>query len=452
MSTQSKPVHAIDDPRGGEASSGATRSHLRRASLSALRIPETARNRPHTPWARYLFAVVVIALALLAGLAGYQRFARSASPAVTVAAAQALSSTNNGNSTTTRELFVASGYVMPRRSSDVGTKTGGRLIALLVEEGSLVRSGQVIGEIDHSDLDAQLAAARSAIDEANAALRELTVAAAEEHRNAERQTTLAARGLVPPASLQAAESAAAVSDARVVRARTAVEGAAARVRVIETAIENTNIRAPFTGVVTSRRAQIGETISPYGVQGQAVRDGGAVVTIADLTELEIQCEITEATVSALNQGTEADIRLQAFPDSRFAGRVRTIFPSADRSKGTVEARVTLLDPDTRVKPNLTASVTFIRRANHPAGTSPPAGAGATLSIPSAALVERDGSARVWVAEGNVVRSVPVGVRTKQSDGTSLVSGLTPGALVVVNPPPSLVPGNHVTTVTNGQNP
>src|SRR5207244_5357097 len=125
----------------------------------------------------------------------------------------------------------------------------------------------------------------------------------------------------PTASLTAAEAAAAVSAARVKSAEAALASARARVRVTEETIENSNVRAPFDGVVIKKRAEIGETVSPFGVQGQSSREGGAIATIADLAELEVQTEVSENSVAKLTSAMPAEVKLQAYQDQAYKGRL-----------------------------------------------------------------------------------------------------------------------------------
>src|SRR5439155_12013045 len=140
-------------------------------------------------------------------------------------------------------VLVASGYVVARRSSDVGVKTGGRLAHISFEEGTRVRKGDVMAEIEHADIDAQLEAARRAVAESEAQLAQAVAARDEDLRNLERQRQLKKDGITTDASLTGAESAAAVSAARVRSAEAAIASARARVRVTEEALENTNVRA-----------------------------------------------------------------------------------------------------------------------------------------------------------------------------------------------------------------
>ena len=206
-----------------------------------------------------------------------------------------------------------------------------------------MRKGEVIAEIEHADTDAQLEASRRAVAEADAQLAQAIASRDEDSRSHDRQRALMKDGITTDAALTAAQAAAAVSAARVRSAEAAIASARARVRVTEEALENTNIRAPFDGVVIKKRAEVGETVSPFGVQGQASREGGAIATIADLGELEVQTEVSENTVAKLSSAMPAEVKLQAYQDQIYKGRLRQIFPSADRAKSIVEVRVTILN-------------------------------------------------------------------------------------------------------------
>ena len=116
-----------------------------------------------------------------------------------------------------------------------------------------------------------------------------------------------------------------MSEARVKSAEAAIASARARVRVIEEALENTNVRAPFDGVVIRKRAEVGETVSPFGVAGQASREGGAIATIADLGELEVQTEVSENSVAKLAATMPAEVKLQAYPDQVYRGGCARFF-------------------------------------------------------------------------------------------------------------------------------
>lgn len=340
-------------------------------------------------------------------------------------------------------VLVASGYVVARHSSDVGVKSGGRLATLKFEEGTRVRKGAIIAELEHADIDAQLEAARRAVAEAEAGLAQAMASRDEDMRQLERQRALAKEGIATTAALTAADAAAAVSAARVKSAEAAIASAHARVRVTAEALENTNVRAPFDGVVIKKRAEVGETVSPFGVAGQAAREGGAIATIADLAELEVQTEVSENNVAKLVNAMPAEVKLQAYQDRVYQGRLRQIFPSADRAKSIVEVRVSILDADAHVKPEMTASVTFqepkaarsgavqsTSGSNEP--TAPP-----VVLVPKRAVSEQNGQSIVWVVTNNTAARRVVTLGPERLDQREVKSGVVPGEAVILNAPAGL---------------
>jgi HlyD family secretion protein len=405
--------------------------------LSALRIDRDAA--PRRPWLLW----AMLAMLCAGGVVVYPRarayVAERQAPEVELARATQVVTAAGGS--TDLPVLVATGYVVARRSSDVGVKTGGRLARLTFEEGTRVRKGVVIAEIEHADIDAQLEASRRMVAEAEAQLTQAIAARDEDTRGYERQRALMRDGITTDAALTGAQAAAAVSAARVKSAEAAIASSRARVRVTEEALENTNVRAPFDGVVIKKRAEVGETVSPFGVQGQASREGGAIATIADLAELEVQTEVSENSVAKLTPAMPAEVKLQAYPDQIYKGRLRQIFPSADRAKAIVEVRVTILNADAHVKPEMTASVTFQeKRAD---GGQIRAGSGSdpnpipVILIPKRTVTEQNGGPVVWVVTGTTAALRPVVLGRERLDQVEVRSGVVPGDALVLNPPSTL---------------
>jgi RND family efflux transporter MFP subunit len=411
--------------------------------LSRLRIDrETAPRRHWLPWLVLLVFVALIA----AGYPSARSYvAERRAPEVDVVRTTQVVASAGGS--TARPVLVATGYVVSRHSSDVGVKVGGRIARLGFEEGTRVRKGAVIAEIEHLDIDAQLEAARRAVAESDAQLAQMMAARDEDERNVERQRLLSRDGITTVQALTAAESALAVSAARVKSAEAAIASARARVRVAEEALENTNVRAPFNGVVIKKRAEVGETVSPFGVAGQATREGGAIATIADLAELEVQTEVSENSVAKLGPSMPAEVKLNAYQDQIYRGRLRQIFPSADRAKAIVEVRVSILDADVRVKPEMTASVTFQERdgpGTDPGRTRDGAGTGpAIVLVTRRAVSEQSGQSIVWVVAGGRATRRTVTPGLDRLDQIEVKSGLAPGETVIVNPPAGLADGARV---------
>jgi RND family efflux transporter MFP subunit len=405
--------------------------------LERLRIDRD--SAPRRPWLLW----TVLALLVAAGVVLYPRarayVAERQAPEVEVARATQVVAAAGGS--TDLPVLVASGYVVARHSSDVGVKVGGRLARLRFEEGTRVRKGEVMAEIEHADIDAQLEASRRAVAEADAQLVQAVASRDEDNRSYERQRALMKDGITTDAALTSAQAAAAVSAARVKSAEAAIASARARVRVTEEALENTNVRAPFDGVVIKKRAEVGETVSPFGVQGQSSREGGAIATIADLGELEVQTEVSENSVAKLTPTMPAEVKLQAYQEQIFKGRLRQIFPSADRAKAIVEVRVTILNADDHVKPEMTASVTFQEKraaeGSRAAADSVPQPAAPVVLIPKRTITEQGGQPAVWVVTGGTAARRAVKLGRERLDQVEVAGGVVPGEALILNPPSTL---------------
>jgi HlyD family secretion protein len=405
--------------------------------LERLRINRDAA--PRRPWLLWTVLAVLVAAGVVAYPRARSYVAERQAPEVELARATQVVSVAGGS--TDLPVLVATGYVVARHSSDVGVKTGGRLARLKFEEGTRVRKGEVMAEIEHADVDAQLEASRRGVAEADAALVQAIASRDEDNRAYDRQRALMKDGITTDAALTAAQAAAAVSAARVKSAEAAIASSHARVRVTEEALENTNVRAPFDGVVIRKRAEVGETVSPFGVQGQSSREGGAIATIADLGELEVQTEVSENSVAKLTSTMPAEVKLQAYQDQVYKGRLRQIFPSADRAKAIVEVRVTILDADDHVKPEMSASVTFQEKrkadASAAAAAVPAPPAAPIVLIPKRALTDEQGASVVWVVTGTTASRRIVTLGRERLDQVEIRSGVAPGEALILNPPSAL---------------
>ncbi|HTY40249.1 MAG TPA: efflux RND transporter periplasmic adaptor subunit [Thermoanaerobaculia bacterium] len=293
----------------------------RPADLSALRIHREPERRGGSKGWLLVGAVVVVA----AGAAAYLLAGRGLRPTkVEVVNASIVS---EGQATT---LLTASGYVEAERKADLSPKITSRITELNVTEGTHVKKDQVIARLDSTDLDAQLAEAKANWINAEA--------------ERARQQSLYDQGLAPKSAYDAA-----VANEAATRAR---------VRYVDALLDYTIIRAPFTGVITAKRAFVGEAVSPYGSSPSGGGSGGAIATIVEFSSLYVGADVNEANLSKLAQDQPAEITLDAAPDKVYHGRLRQIVPAADRQKATVRVKVAFLDPDDRVLPDLSARVSF----------------------------------------------------------------------------------------------
>lgn len=328
----------------------------------------------------------------------------------------------------------ASGYIVAQRKAAVASKVTGRLVALMVEEGSKVKEGQVIARMENVDVTAVR-------DQAAANLN--TVRATLEQAKAERDIALLEHNRYQKlfASNFVAKSDYDVTATRYKRAVEGVKGAEATVRAGSAALRNadagldyTLVRAPFDAVVLTKNADVGDIVTPMG---SAANAKAAVVTIADMKSLQVEADVSETSIASIRVGQPCDIQLDALPNMRFQGEVYTIVPTVDRSKATVLVKVRFLDKDPRMLPDMSAKVSFLSRRLAPEELKP------RLAVSQSALISRGDKAFVFLLQGNRVKETFVQVGSNLGDMTEIISGLKPGDRAVVRPSKGLKDGARI---------
>src|SRR5437763_15414862 len=293
----------------------------------------------------------------------------------------------------------ANGYVVARTRASVSAKVPGRLAYLGVSEGSYVKSGEVIARLESGDFQAQVTQAQAGVANARAQLIEAEAERDQLQREARRVQDIRAQNaqLVSQQDVDASESRAAQAEARARAAAARIEAAEAGLRFAQASFENTVVRAPFTGTVLRKEAEVGEVVAP-SVGGGLTR--GAVVTMADLTSLEVEVDVNEAYIARVRHVQPANITLDAYPDTSFRGRVRQVVPTADRQRATVQVKVSILDHDPRILPEMGAKVDFIQ----PDTAKGQAPGKAVIRIPATALRTDAGTSVVWIVrDGKLLR-------------------------------------------------
>ena len=313
----------------------------------------------------------------------------------------------------------ATGYVVAQRKAAVATKATGRLEWLGVQEGSVVKAGEVIARLESKDVAAAAEQAAAGVQSAKAELQDAKV-------SWHRAQDLANKKFIPAAQLDTAK-------ARYDKARAAVAVAEANRRGADVAVDQTLIRAPFDGVVLTKAANMGDIVTPFS---SATDSKGAVVTMADMETLEVEADVSESSLAKVKVGQPCEIALDAFPDLRLRGEVSRIVPTVDRSKASVMTKVRFIDRDPRVLPEMSAKVAFLSAAVAPDQRKP-----LTVVHPDA-IVQRDGKPTVFVVTDGVAKAVTVTVGHKIGDLVE-VSGVKPEDKVVVKPTDRLHDGSHV---------
>src|SRR5688572_10289811 len=323
--------------------------------------------------------------------------ARTAFAATEVETAQATLEQAGGSGQAGTPLLTASGYVVARRKAVVSAKIQGRLADLRVEEGSRVREGEVLARLESQDYEAQVARSRAQVQQAQAqiaasqaAMRRAEADLTESRRQVGVNERLTNERILPKDTLDASRSRVAVLEAAIGQARAdeqrasaALAQANADLAFAQAQLQNTVIRAPFSGTVVKKMAEVGESVAPIPPGVNLSTSSGAIVALADLETLEVEVDVSESNVAKLRDGQPAEVAAEAFPERRYRAELRQIIPTADRTKATVQVKVTILDKDERLKPEMSAKVTFLESA---AQADAAAEAPAVVTVPEAAVV------------------------------------------------------------------
>lgn len=430
MSAPSEPpasptaATAAPQPSDGPASAaaGAGVSGLRGLRIDRSATPAGRRRRRVWPWV----ATAVVAVgAMAAWLAPRAAEVRVTSVVQSTASQQHVELT-------------ASGYVVAQRRAAVSSKAAGRLMELHVREGSPVRKGQLIARLDDSDVRAAMLAAQAGVHQAEAGVRQAEVELTNAQAELRRSQGLQAQGFISPQAVDAAQTRVNAALAARSAAQATLAQAKAQLQVQQVNADFTEIRAPFDGVVLVKNANVGDMITPMS---SAAGAQGAVVTMADMSTLEVEADVSEGNLSKARPGQPVEITLDALPQARFRGRVVGIVPTVDRAKATVMTKIQFEQLDTRILPEMSAKVAFLSRPITAADQLP------LLAVNPQAVVERGGRKVVLRVSGatgeETVEAVPVTPGRKLGDVVEVSGSLRSGDRVVLQPPPQLEHGARV---------
>ena len=387
------------------------------ASLDELKID---RSRDGRSWvARIVWLVVILVVLGAGGAAGWRWWEEARIPVVrTAAVRQTLPA--DGQPT----VLNASGYVTARLQSTVSSKVTGRIVEVLVEEGMAVTEGQVLARLDDTTERSYLALAEAQLGAQRGALAELEVRYEEAQLDLDRQRRLLDQRLIGQADLDAAQAEADSLAARIANQREQVVVAEREIDVRRTALEDTVIRAPFSGVAISKDAQPGEMISPVSAGGGFTRTG--VCTIVDMSSLEIEVDVNESYINRVSPEQGVVATLDAYPDWEIPASVITTIPAADRQRATVLVRIAFDElGDPRILPDMGVNVAFLEAGPAAGGSSRGCGPPVVDSVRGAAQRRRcagglRGARRHGGAAGR--HHGPRGRRRRRSAGRRLGRG------------------------------
>jgi RND family efflux transporter MFP subunit len=384
-------------------------------------------------WIGIAIAVVVIAAAVAWFLLG-----RGTTWVVATAVAQPISAAAAGSS-----VLDASGYVTARRQATVSSKVTGRVAEVRIEEGQRVEEGEVLARLDPVDAQSQLDQSQTQLAAVRAQLTEYKIQVVKAERDLKRQQDLSARKLT---SRQLAEDAA--TEVAALKARVAVQErqiavAQSGVDAARVNLDNTVVKAPFSGVITVKAAQPGEIVSPISAGGGFTRTG--IGTIVDMNSLEIEVDVNESYIGRVQPGQPVESTLNAYPDWKIPGKVIAIIPTADRGKATVKVRIGMDVKDARIVPDMGARVAFLGEAR-PAGEAAPRQLPGVL-VPSEAIRKVGDASLAFVVKDGRLEERTLTLGQTMSSSRQVLSGLNAGDRVALAPPDGAKAGDKVESKT-----
>lgn len=331
-------------------------------------------------------------------------------------------------------LLNATGYVVPQTKADVASKATGRLEKLEVREGMMVKKDQVLARIENQDLVASMNQARANVDVARTNLARAEAEQREAALNLNRARMLLPKKFISQGAYDGYVARHDTSVALVNNAKAAIVAAQAAYRAAQMAVDYTLIRAPFDGIILSKHANIGDVLAPLS---PATQSKGAVVSMADMSTLQVEADVSESSLLQVHVGQPCEIQLDALPDVRLRGAVNRIVPTVDRAKATVMVKVDFLDKDSRILPDMSAKVAFLSRELGAEERKP------VNAVPPAAIVEREGHPAAFLVQGERVKLIAVETAGRIGELTVVKRGLESGDRVVLHPPERLADGAEI---------
>ena len=455
MVTSTKSKDAQDD----------LNKRLRSLKIDRGPAPSTSRSS-RSPKLLLLGIAAVLALAAFAYV-----FLFSSATTISVAAVRV----ESGPASAGESVLTASGYVVAHHKIAVGAKVMGRVAWIGVEKGDTVQAGQVLVRLEDSEFRAQVNQAKANLAASQARLDQLrsgsrpeeklkdraaVIQAEANWKNAEaeyqRAESLYRSGVASKSELdrtlaqrdsaaalvQAARQASAMTDIgprkeEIRAAEAEVQQMKAAVDYANTQLEATEIKSPVSGTVLARTVEPGEMVSPSAFGGSGTRT--SVVDLADLTDLQVELDISQVDFARLKSGQRAEIIPDAYPNLRFNGFIEEIAPEANRAKSTVQVKVKVENPNEQLRPEMNARVNFLSDKAPANQTS----SVARVLVPKAAVVKRDNSSFVFVVKGNKVEQRTIRTGDEAGDALVVLDGLSGNESVAVSEVEKLGDGDRV---------
>jgi len=398
--------------------------------LSALKIEREPLNTGGGRWVKWVFLLLFLGGA---GFWAFTWFTRERPIEVEVA------SVSERAAGTSASVLTGKGYVTARRRATVSSKVTGKVIEVNVEEGMAVRKGQVLARLDDSTLQAALGLYRAQLEAAKRQIPESEVRLEQARVQLQRQERLRKEGLNTPNDIDNAKAEVDSLVARIASAQETVKVAESQIAMQQTAIDDTVIRAPFSGIALSKDAQPGEMVSPVSAGGGFTRTG--ISTIVDMSSLEIEVDVNESYINRVSAGQPVTAVLDAYPGFEIPASVIAVVPTADRQKATVLVRIGFKKLDPRILPDMGVGVTFLREADASAASQ--SAAQSVTLVPQGAVKTDSGTTFVFLVNGQTVERRAVKIGGTDGDRVEVLAGLKGGDRIVIAPPTDLAAGKQI---------
>jgi RND family efflux transporter MFP subunit len=344
---------------------------------------------------------------------------------ISVKTAQAETATEHSVASTATVLD-ASGYVTARRKATVSSKVTGKVMEVYIEEGVVVEENQLLARLDNSNQQAQFNLSKAQWLASESRLEEIKVQLKEAQLDLLRTVELAEKSLASEADLDRTKLAVEALKARLASLIREVEVGERVVEVQQQQLDDTEIRAPFAGVVIAKAAHPGEMISPISAGGGSILTG--ICTIVDMSSLEIEVDVNESYINRVQAGQPVTAKLNSYQDWEIPAEVITIIPTADRNKATVRVRIAFLETDTRILPDMGVKVSFMEEQIVEVNEAQMTG----VFVPESAIASIDNAAVVFVVNNERAQSRNVTVGQRRGSSRNVVSGLRSGEVVVTD--------------------
>jgi HlyD family secretion protein len=402
------------------------------SDLAALRIDRTPAPRQGRGWLGRVVALVLVAGAGIAAYAIGMPYLESKvfktevelTEIAIVSPAQA-----------SVEL-TSTGYVVAQSVSKVAAKVPGKVVKSNVREGAKVSAGDVLFELDPSDVQASIATAASQTAAAKARAQTARANLSEARVQLTRAQALARDGIGPKGAAEDLEARVASLEEMVKASDAEARAAGAAVGALGVTLNSFRLIAPIGGTVVNKPPEVGEMVAPQPA-GIAVDMGG--VEIADFSTLEVETDVPEQRLSQVKIGGPCEIVLDAYPTKRFRGKAHEITPRVNRTKATVTVKVAFVDDREGAMPDMAARVSFLSSELDKAELKAPP----KVIVPSEALATLGGTKVVYVVEDGKARATPIELGPPFGGGFEVARGPGAGTKLVKRPPAGLADGQRI---------